>query len=661
MKTVLPVLLAVGVQGNEVNPIEKVVQMMSDLEAKIIGEGKEAQKTYDEFAEWCEDRSKDLQFEIKTGKANKADLEASIQKETATSEELTAKIEDLSADVAADEAELKEATAIREKEAAAFAAEEKELQEVIDMLQRAVAILEKEMGGGASMMQIKTASNLEQALAAMVQASAISSADATKLSSFVQTQESDEETGAPAGEVYESKSAGIVDTLNGLLDKAQGQLDAATKEETTAKNNYDLKKQSLTDEMKYANKDMDAAKKGLAESSEIKAAAEGDLGVTTKDLNEDVNALGSLHQDCMTKAEDFEAETNSRGEELKALAMAKKAVKDNTGGATEQQYSFLQVSSDSTNFEVIRMVKDLARKQQAPELAQLASRLSSAVRLNHGADVFAKIKGMISDMVEKLEQEAAEAAELKEWCDKEIAESTDKKEEADALFEKLSTKLNSAESKSAKLKEEVAQLQKELAELADTQVEMDKIRADEKATYEKNKPEMEQGLKGVKLALKILNDYYAKADKAHSSSDGAGSGIIGMLEVIESDFTKSITEMVAAEQTAASSFETQSNENAIEKTTKEQDVKYKTKEAASLDKKAAELTTDRDGVKSELDAVNEYLKSLDDKCTYKVESYAERKARREAEINGLKEALDILENETAFVQTGSLRGVKKHA
>jgi len=661
MKTVLPVLFAASVNANEVNPIEKVIQMMSDLEAKIIGEGKEAQKTYDEFAEWCEDRSKDLQFEIKTGKANAADLAATIQKETANAEELTAKIEDLSADIAADEAELKEATAIREKENAAFVAEEKELKEVIDMLQRAVAILEKEMGGGASMMQIKTASNLEQALAAMVQASAISTADANKLSSFVQTQDSDEETGAPEAAAYESKSGGIVDTLNGLLDKAEGQLDAATKEETTAKNNYDLKKQALTDEMKYANKDMDAAKKGLAESSEIKAAAEGDLGVTTKDLNEDVNALGSLHQDCMTKAEDFEAETTSRGEELKALAMAKKAVKDNTGGATEQQYSFLQVSSDAKNFEVIRMVKDLARKQHAPELAQLASRLGSAIRLNHGADVFAKIKGMISDMVEKLEQEAAEAAELKEWCDKEIGESTEKKEESDALFEKLSTKLNSAEAKSAKLKEEVAQLQKELAELAETQAEMDKIRADEKATYEKNKPELEQGLKGVKLALKILNDYYAKADKSHSSSEGAGSGIIGMLEVIESDFTKSITEMVAAEQTAASTYESETNENAIEKTTKEQDVKYKTKEAASLDKKAAELTTDRDGVKSELDAVNEYLKSLDDKCTYKVESYEERKARREAEINGLKDALDILESETAFVQTGSLRGVRRHA
>merc|ERR1719282_213523 len=195
---------------------------------------------------------------------------------------------------------------------------------------------------------------------------------------------------------------------------------------------------------------MDTAKRNLGESGETRAAAEGDLAVTTRALNEDVTALAGLHQDCMTKAEDFEAETKSRGEELKALAMAKKAVKDNTGGAGGQTYSFLQLqsSTDLKSFEVVRLVKDLARKQHAPALAQLASRINSAIRLNHGDDVFAKIKGMISDMIEKLEQEQAEAAELKQWCDKEIAESTAKKEEADALFEKLSTKHNKATSRS---------------------------------------------------------------------------------------------------------------------------------------------------------------------------------------------------------------------
>merc|ERR1719399_863745 len=131
--------------------------------------------------------------------------------------------------------------------------------------------------------------------------------------------------------------------------------------------------------------------------------------------------------------------------------MAKKAVKDNTGGAADQSYSFLEVSSDHANNQVVRMIKDLARKQNAPELAQLASRMSSAIRLNHGADVFAKIKGMIGDMIEKLEKEQAEAAELKQWCDKEIAEATAKKEDATAIFEKLSTKIDSKTAQSKKL------------------------------------------------------------------------------------------------------------------------------------------------------------------------------------------------------------------
>merc|ERR1719460_2733802 len=522
------------------------------------------------------------------------------------------------------------------------------------------------------MMQVKNANSLTDALGLMVKASVISTGDASALSSFVQTtsDDDDDETGAPDAAVYENHSGGIIDTLNGLLEKAEAQLNTATGTETANKNNYEQLKQSLTDEIKYANKDKDDATKNLATSAETKAAAEGDLEVTTKDLNEDLKDLAGLHAECMSKASDFEAEVTIRGEELKALAMAKKAVVEITSGAGGQSYSFLQSGSlitskvDLARFEAVRYIKDLARKQDAPALAQLASRMDSVIRLGGGSqdDVFAKIKGMVSDMIAKLEQEAADAADLKGWCDKEIAEATEKKDDATAELEKLTTKFDSATARSKTLKEEVATLQQELAELSRTQSEMDDLRAKEKAAFDKNKPEMEMGLKGVKLALKILNDYYATA-AAHGSSEGAGSGIIGMLEVIESDFTKGLSELEAIESQAAAAYDTQTKENAVSKTTKEQDVKYKTKEAAGLDKAASELSTDREGVQSELDATNEYLAGLAKKCTYKVETYAEKKARRESEIEGLKNALDILETETAFVQTKvsrALRGIHKH-
>merc|ERR1719504_350856 len=104
----------------------------------------------------------------------------------------------------------------------------------------------------------------------MVQASMFSSQDAKTLTAFVQNSQqsdddSEEETlGAPAAAVYEGHSGGIIETLEGLLEKAEGQLDSATKKETNAKHNFDMLKQSLTDEIKYANKDMADAKKNMA-------------------------------------------------------------------------------------------------------------------------------------------------------------------------------------------------------------------------------------------------------------------------------------------------------------------------------------------------------------------------------------------------------------
>merc|ERR1719401_846253 len=177
------------------------------------------------------------------------------------------------------------------------------------------------------MLQLRGVSSLTDALNVMAQASVLSSADASRLTALVQTQQgasnddADAEPGAPAAAVYEGHSDGIIGTLEGLTEKAESQLDKARKTETTSLHNFEMLKQSLTDAIEFANKDMDAAKKALAESQEKKAVAEGDLDVTSKDLAEDIKAKAALHQDCMTAAEEFELSTKSRGEELKALAV----------------------------------------------------------------------------------------------------------------------------------------------------------------------------------------------------------------------------------------------------------------------------------------------------------------------------------------------------
>merc|ERR1719335_44900 len=335
------------------------------------------------------------------------------------------------------------------------------------------------------MVQMNGARNVVEALAIILQGTSISSADASKLTALLQNSEDDEDAGAPAAAVYKGKSGGIIETMQDLHDKAEAQLEKARSEETKSVQAFQMLAQSLKDEIKYATKDMDKAKKDLAKSAETQAAAEGDLEVTSKDLAEDIKSLATLHQDCMTRAEDFEAETKSRGEELKALSTAKKVIVEATSGAAEQSYSFVQVSmssgADLANFEAVRFVRDLAQKHKSAALAQLASRMATVMRSSHraGADPFAKVKGLISDMIEKLLSEAEADATEKAYCDKEMAETEAKKADKEATIEKLSTNIDSMSARSAKLKEQVAQLEKELAELAKAQAEMDKIRAEE--------------------------------------------------------------------------------------------------------------------------------------------------------------------------------------
>merc|ERR1719487_1491887 len=98
------------------NPIQKVIAMITDVETKTMEEGAAAQTEYEKYAGWCEDTSKNLQYEIKTGKATKAELEATIEKMTANIAAEDAEIEKLAADIAAAEKDLKKATAVRGEE-----------------------------------------------------------------------------------------------------------------------------------------------------------------------------------------------------------------------------------------------------------------------------------------------------------------------------------------------------------------------------------------------------------------------------------------------------------------------------------------------------------------------------------------------------------------
>merc|ERR1719401_2134647 len=486
------------------NPLGTVINLMDSLTAKVIREGEEEAQAYKDYFEWCDDASKNFNFDLQTATALKEKLEALIAKSADDSEASAGKIEELAASIATAEGEVNDATLIREKEAADFAAEEAELVDILSALTRAISIIEREMAKNpAAFAQMDTSKidGLIKSLSTLVEVASFSTADKGKLLAFAQSQQASEDDddapGAPAAAVYKTHSTSIFDVLEDLKEKAEEQLSSLRKAESNAKHNFDLLKSSLEAQIAADTKHMKEEKAAKAATDGTLATAEGDLTKTNEDLATLSKGLETAHANCLTTAADHEATVAARTEELSVIATAKKILLSSTSGAVAQTYSLLQIASkaesgsqlrtrsDLARAEVVALVKRLAREQRSAALAQLASRIAAVLRFgaSAGDDPFVKVKGLIQDMIMKLESEAQAAATEKAWCDEQMAKTEEKKSELDDDIAKLTSKIDVASARSASLKAEVKELQGELAALAKLQAEMDKIRSETHGDY----------------------------------------------------------------------------------------------------------------------------------------------------------------------------------
>merc|ERR1719488_389064 len=303
---------------------------------------------------------------------------------------------------------------------------------------------------------------------------------------------------------------------------------------------------------------------------------------------------------------------------------------------------------------VVSLLKGLASKHHSFALTQMASMARS--------DPFVKIRGLIEDMIAKLLKEAQEEATQKAFCDEEMGKSKASQAEKTATLDKLQTRIDGASATIAELTEAVKTLQAEIADIDSAQSEATKIRTTESADNKAAIADFSQSADAVVKAMGVLKSFYegaliqtsSKTKTGRPSFGGAksdtGSSIISVLEVAESDFTRLLAETETAEDAAAEAYEKSTKENEVSKATKLADAKAKESEIKSLTVQLGHSKEDHGSTSAELDAVLAYIDKLKPQCEEKAMSYAEKKAAREAEIAGLKEALEILEG-SSFLQS----------
>jgi len=221
---------------------------------------------------------------------------------------------------------------------------------------------------------------------------------------------------------------------------------------------------------------------------------------------------------------------------------------------------------------------------------------------------------------------------------------------------KLTAEIEMLTEEIAAMAKKIATLAKEQAELTKAMSEATEQRTSEKATNTEAMKDAAAGEEATKAALVILKEFYASQASflqqvpemaAYKGMQSAKGGVVGMLEVISSDFARLFADTKASEDAAASEYASFMKDATASKKAKH-DLEFKT----SLEKDQAEFeksqtTKDLESTQEELDRARDYQQYLKPVCLEVHVSYEERVARRKEEIDALKEAYEILDKKGA--------------
>jgi chromosome segregation ATPase len=287
-----------------------------------------------------------------------------------------------------------------------------------------------------------------------------------------------------------------------------------------------------------------------------------------------------------------------------------------------------------------------------------------------GKDPFQKVRQLINDLITKLEEEATAEASEKEFCEDEMSKETTNRDNAKTEEEKTAAKINRGEAKIKALQEQIAAAEQEIVELNKEATEAVSLREEEKTDNDQTLADASEGLEAVRAAITVLNEYYSKngqflqqdpespvegTPEEYASSDNTGQAnqVVGFLEVIKSDFERTIKAVEAAEAESLSDYNTAKSARDGQVSSAEASVQSKSSE---LDAEKTTLFDDEDELadhKKDVSAAVEALEKLKPQCVDQSVTYEERTARRKQEIDSLQQALKILE-ESANV--GFLQG-----
>lgn len=692
----------------------KVIFLLESLQEKVTSEGEEEEKLYTQFKAFCEDTTKDKNTAITNGEDKETELDTAIEAAKTRIDELETTITDESKVIDDTEKEIKEAEETRKTERKEYVVNEADMDKAIGGLNGAIDALKSSKGGSLSQMQAiaKTASTA----AIMAETLGLGGEKTKKVSAFFlqEAEPPTEDYEFHSDDVIKTLE-GLLDDFRKKkteIDEAevkaqadhdllmQGKRDLID-EKTAAVEKAKEDKAKKEEELAIAKQDLSIVKEELAQNKEyLEELTElcGDKEKTydqRKKMREDeLAALDAAMTIMKDKVKEKVSGATIRFAQSAVRLRAAKALAHNdeamikmeaaaedveVGQDAQTPPSFLQrrnlrashtgPDSDSESRQVIiNLLRTKGAELKSASLTGLASSITE--------DPMGKVKTLIQELIERLKKQASAEATQKAWCDKSTSEAKQKRDQAAEDIRDLNSGLAKLEAKNASLTEELELLATDIAKTKDEQAEAEKMRTTEKAENTATIEEAQAGFDAVDEAMTELEKFYKKAAKettvellqkgplddapdtgfkageTYTGAQGDAGGILGMLDVIKSDFKRTVKETEEAEAQAESDhmvYKTESGKSLAEMETAESE---KTTQKGSTEEK---LIADGDSLRSEVaileSSITELLQ-LKEACNTGM-SYNERVARREDEIAALKQAICILDSYAEYGPGGA--------
>jgi len=685
--------------GADVSPIQKVTKMLEDLQTQVNEEGVSEAKTYNSFACFCKTTMKDKSKAVTDGKEEKNSLAAKINADSTIREKEDVKIGEKVKEIKDLEEAISKARKERRAERLDYSKNEVDLTGAIQSIESAILTMKAAMKG-VGFAQLSAGA---QSALLMTQALLPESKSSKAVASFISGSDPNEAYGFHSEELMKTLDGLIVDfkAKKNELDEAEVKAkqafdlliqnketsvkDASTALDTSKKDKADATgrvataSQDLTttaakllDDQSYLQEIANTCnKKALMWDKRTTARAAELNALTTavnliKKLPEEKKAFVQVPAPTFVQVKSEIRRTISavraapvaphKQEEKPAAAVVVAAAP-----AKKQLAAVAAAVSTQLGGKRARAIAVLKGQAKALRSSQLDSLVAAVA-----ADPLAKVKTLIQELITRLLKQAAEEASHKGWCDKEYSSATMKRDKAADGQTEMNGLLELSEARRAKLAEEIKDLDGDLADLKLAVKTATEIRDKETEDNKKAVKDAKEGKKTVEEAIDTLEKYYKSAAKNAAASllqtkqepetpdsgfegDYAGSqdgsvGVLGMLDVVKSDFERTIKETERDEAEAAQDFKQLEVDTGTSQATKSEALKAR---KTAKDASDAEDSKNRDSLKSNselLDKALAEMAALDKACQKGGETAEERKIQRDEEMDALKKALCILDS-----------------